>query len=135
MSKTIVSIPHPNVVYVQLKNVYNTYGECDELTQQIQTVYDKYKVSGDKFVFVFDTERVNYCQPMLLKRFADWMTSKREDNEHYLICSFVIVKSGFTRTSLQTILKLFKPSKPYNVRDTLAAVNLELPEILKSAGY
>jgi hypothetical protein len=131
MNQTTVTELEHNVIYVKLKQVYNTTLECDELISQIQAVYDLYRKSGGKFIFVFNTEHVNYCQPLLLKRFADWMTMKREDNEKYLQCSFVIIKSKFTRVCFDAILKIFTPSKPYVVKRSVEEVNDALYEMCK----
>lgn len=134
MNETTVARLHPNIVYVSLKQVYNTVDECDDLINKIQGIYNEYIASGQRFVFVFNTERVNYCQPLLLKRFANWMGSKRDVNERHLICSYVIITNTFTRSCFNTIVQIFKPTKPYNIRESASQVNRELPEVLRSAG-
>ena len=134
MNETIVTMPHANVACVQLKQVYNTVEECDMLISKIQEVYDLYIGTNGKFIFVFNTEYVNYCQPFLLKRFASWMSLKRDANEKHLICSFIIIKSTFTRTCFNAILKMFTPTKPYNIRKSVDDVNKELGEILRDSG-
>jgi hypothetical protein len=134
MNDTIVERLHKNIVYVSLKNVYNTSHECDDLIAKLQRVYDDYIQSRERFIFVFNTERVNYCQPILLRRFAEWMSSKRQLNEQFLICSYIVITNVFTRTCLNTIVGIFKPTKPYLVRESTTQVNKELPNVLKHEG-
>lgn len=126
MANTLVTKIHPAVAYVVLKQVYNTAQECDELIRELQFVYDEHIQSGKSFIFVFNTEFVNYCQPGLLKRFASWMSSKRAENEQYLLCSYIILTNPTTRVAFNSVISMFKPSKAYYVRESAEEVNKEL---------
>ena len=131
MEATTLLFPMPGVAYICMQQAYNTDDDLEGLKCVVQSVYDRSYLTHERFVFVFNAEGVNYVQPRLLSRFANWLGTKREENEKYLICSNMIFEKPFIEKCFKIIVSIFKPVKPVYIHRNVAEANSALEAQLK----
>ena len=76
-----------------------------------------------KFCFVFNTKHVNYASPFLLKDFSVWMRENAELHVKYLVKSYLIISNQIAKLAFDTILTVYRPTRPYFVVSSSDEVN------------